>query len=60
MWERFSRWKEIDQFLGGLFEEQNSVLAQSSHGPSVSPNTFPVKVFSFKQFMFLTKESSRI
>ena len=60
MWELFSRWKEIDQFWVGLFGYQNSVLDQSSHGPSVSQNKCPVKVFLSKQFMFLTKESNRI
>ena len=52
--------KQIDQFLRGLFGKQDSVLAQTLHGSSVSQNETPGKVFWFRQFTFLRKESNKI
>ena len=60
IWTLFARWKEIDQFLEGLFGKQHSVLSQSLHGSSVSQNKTPVKVFWFKQFSFHTKSRNKI
>ena len=60
IWTLFARWKEIDQFLEGLFRKQHSVLSQSLHGSSVSQNKTPVKVFWFKQFSFHTKSRNKI
>ena len=52
--------KQIDQFLRGLFGKQDSVLAQTLHGSSVSQNETRGKVFWFRQFTFLRKESNKI
>ena len=60
IWTLLARWKEIDQFLEGLFGKQHSVLSQSLHGSSVSQNKTPVKVFWFKQFSFHTKSRNKI
>ena len=45
IWTLLSCWKEIDQFLGNWFGNQDSVLAQGLHGSSVSQNKTPVKVW---------------
>ena len=59
-WTLFACWKQIEQFFFCLFGKQDSVLAESLHGPSVSQNKTPVKVFWFRQFTFKTKENNKI
>ena len=60
IWTLFAHWKEIDQFLEGLFGKQYSVLSQSLKGSSVSQNKTPGKVFWFKQFSFHTKANNKM
>ena len=50
----------MTNFFLSIFGKQDSVLAESLHGPSVSQNKTSVKVFSFRQFTFQTKESNKI
>ena len=49
IWTLFTRSKEIDQFLGGLYGKQHSVLSQGLYGSlvSVSQNKTLVKVWIF-------------
>ena len=49
-----------DNFFWSIFGKQDSVLAESLHGPSVSQNKTPVKIFWFRTFTFQTKESNKI
>ena len=60
IWTLFARSKKIQHFLGGLFWKHNSILDQTLHGPSVSHNRAPVKVFWFKQFTFQRIERNEI
>ena len=60
IWTLFARSKKIQHLLGGLFWKHNSILDQTLHGPSVSHNRAPVKVFWFKQFTFQRIERNEI
>ena len=60
IWTLFARWKKIDQFFGGLFGKQDSVLAQTWHGPSLPQKKTPGKVLLFRQLTFETKGINKI
>ena len=58
-WTAFAHWKQIEQAFLDWFGKQDSVLAQTFHGPSVPQNKTHGKVFWFKLFTFLRNKSNK-
>ena len=56
-WTAFACWKQIEQAFLDWFGKQDSVLAQTFHGPSVSQHKTPVKVFGWRNLPFRQKRA---